>query len=59
MRDSNPSPLHAAIALLTQLTAETIHASDSSDLRELSQLCASWDRHIGDELVRRHLPPRH
>jgi hypothetical protein len=59
MRDSNPSILHAAIALLTRLTAETVRTTDSSDLRELSQLCASWDKQIGDELVRRHLPPRH
>jgi hypothetical protein len=58
MRDSNPSTLHAAIALLSQLTAQTIHASDSSDLRELLQLCASWEMRIGDELIRRHLPPR-
>ena len=58
MRDSNPSPLHAAVALLTQLTAESIKTSDSSDLRELLQLCASWEMRIGDELVRRHIPPR-
>jgi hypothetical protein len=58
MRDSNPSSLQTAIALLSQLTAEGITTSDSSDLRELSQLCAFWDKHIGDELVRRHLPPR-
>ena len=59
MRDNNPSPLHVAIAHLMQLTAEMIKTSDSSDLRELSQLCASWEMRIGDELVRRYLPPRH
>jgi hypothetical protein len=32
MRDSNPSPLHAAIVLLSQLTADRIHAADSNEL---------------------------
>ena len=58
MRDGNPCPLHAAITLLSRLTADTIHASDSNDLRELAQLCASWDMRIGKEFVRRHIPPR-
>jgi hypothetical protein len=59
MRDNNPSPLRAAVAHLMQLTAEIIKTSDSNELRALSQLCAFWDKRIGDELVRRHLPPRH